>query len=117
MNLRNPKNSFSSFVVLVALFTSIQTPSAQAVPIGSGNCVQNVDSISGVAVAESGNYCYVAFKSGSRVWNTPSNVSSIDYLVVAGGGSGGARHGAGGGAGGLLKSTNVSISNLSLIHI
>ena len=117
MNLQKHKNSFASLVILSALFTGIQTPSAQALPIGSGNCVQNVDSISGVAVAESGNYCYVAFKSGSRVWNTPSNVSSIDYLVVAGGGSGGARHGAGGGAGGLLKSTNVSISNLASLSI
>lgn len=91
--------------------------SAKAATIGSGNCIQTVDSTVDVAVVESGGYCYVAFKSGSRTWNTPTNVSAIDYLVVAGGGSGGARHGGGGGAGGLLKATSVSISNVTSLSI
>ena len=117
MNLQKLKNSFLSFVLLAALFTASQTPSAQAALVGSGNCVQNVDSISDVAVAESGNYCYVAFKGGTRVWNTPLNVTSIDYLVVAGGGSGGSRHGGGGGAGGLIRGSNVSLSGVNSVSI
>jgi hypothetical protein len=103
-------------LILCFFDVSTLTP-AHAATIGSGNCVQTVDSSVGVAVTENGNYCYVAFKSGTNVWYTPSNVTLIDYLVVAGGGSGGSRHGGGGGAGGLLKSTNASISNISSLSI
>lgn len=117
MNLLKIKSSFFTFLLLASLVSLFQTPIAQAASVGSGNCIQNVDLTSDVAVVESGNYCYVAFKAGTRVWNTPSNVSAIDYLVVAGGGSGGARHGGGGGAGGLLKATNISITNISSMSI
>ena len=90
---------------------------ASAAVVGSGNCIQNVDSATDVVVVSANGYCYIAFKSGSRTWDRPSNVSTIDYLVVAGGGSGGARHGGGGGAGGLLKAINVSISNIASLSI
>ena len=117
MNSQKIKSSLTSVVIFVALFTTVQYPAAQAATVGSGNCVQNIDSILNVAVAESGIYCYVAFKAGTRVWNTPSNVSAVDYLVVAGGGSGGSRHGAGGGAGGLIRGSNVSLSGVNSISI
>lgn len=103
--------------LLSTSFTIIVTPVSFAATVGSGNCVQNVDSATDVAVTSANGYCYVAFKAGSRTWDRPANVSTIDYLVIAGGGSGGARHGGGGGAGGFLKATNVSISNITSLSI
>ena len=43
-------------------------------------------------------------------WTAPTGVTSVDYLVVAGGASGGWRVGGGGGAGGLLQGTNLSVT-------
>jgi hypothetical protein len=45
--------------------------------------------------------------TSSTTWTAPAGVSSVNYLVVAGGGSGGGNRGlgAGGGAGGLLTGT------------
>ncbi len=111
----------SKFLLIASLvLTGVQgltLQSANAATIGSGDCIQNVNTSADVAVAESSGYCYVAFKAGTRTWDKPSNVSTIDYLVVAGGGSGGARHGGGGGAGGLLKATNISIANITSLSI
>jgi hypothetical protein len=111
------KKIILAIAVSLAVNTLLTVNAANAAQIGSGNCIQTVDSISGVAVSESGRSCFVAFKSGTRVWTAPANVSSIDYLVVAGGGSGGQRHGGGGGAGGLIKSFNVSITNVTALSI
>ena len=107
-------------VVLILLSSSLALTSATvatAATAGSGICAQTVDSATDVVVTSAGGYCYIAFKAGARVWTVPTNVSVIDYLVIAGGGSGGARHGGGGGAGGLLKSTNVSLSNITAINV
>ncbi len=111
------KVGIASWTLSVAVIAWISTPLASAATVGSGICAQTVDNASDVAVASSGGYCYVAFKAGTRVWTVPTNVSVIDYLVVAGGGSGGARHGGGGGAGGLLKSTNISLSNITALGV
>lgn len=72
----------------------------------------------------SGNTRYVQITSGSGcLWNVPSGITSIDYLIVgAGGGGGGANNGslgAGGGGGGgqVTTSTNFAVtagSSLSL---
>lgn len=95
----------------------IPIPHANAATIGSGNCIQTVNSVESVTVVESGGFCYVAFRAGSRVWNTPVNVSTIDFLVVGGGGSGGSRHAGGGGAGGLLRGTSISISGVTALSV
>lgn len=62
----------------------------------------------------SGGYTYHTFTSSGTFTNTISNLE-IDYLMVAGGGSGGS-YGAGGGAGGLLNgSTTLSAQNYSIV--
>jgi hypothetical protein len=115
--LQKVKSFLALLSILFASLLGVSPESAFAATVGSGTCQQVVDNSSNVAVAESGEFCYIAFKAGTRAWTTPSNVNTIDYLVVAGGGSGGARHGGGGGAGGLLKSFNVSITNVSSLNI
>jgi hypothetical protein len=114
---RKLRSSFLALVVIATSFVLVDIPQASGASVGSGVCTQTVDSATDVAVTSSGGYCYVAFKAGSRVWTVPANVLAIDYLVVAGGGSGGARHGGGGGAGGLLKSTNVSLANVTALSV
>ena len=54
---------------------------------------------------------------GSTNWVVPSGVSLVDVLVVGGGGAGGWASGGGGGAGGYIYSTNVSVSNGSVISV
>jgi hypothetical protein len=104
--------------LLVVYAFNLTTPeSALAANIGSGNCIQTVDSVSDVTVVESGGFCYVAFKAGTRQWTTPAGTTSIDFLIVAGGGSGGSRHAGGGGAGGLLRGTSISISGVTALNI
>ncbi len=122
MNSLKSKSAFRFsyvFVSLVAVtaINFVAPESALAANVGSGNCIQVVDSASDVAAVESGGFCYVAFRAGTRVWNTPINASSIDFLIVAGGGSGGSRHAGGGGAGGLIRGTNVSISGVTALNI
>ena len=52
---------------------------ASAATVTSGNCTATVDSSSGVAITESGNSCYVAFKTATTYqWTVPAGVSSID---------------------------------------
>lgn len=46
---------------------------------------------------------------GTTSWTAPMNVSSVNYLVVAGGGGGGSGQGGGGGAGGMRTGT-LSVS-------
>jgi hypothetical protein len=63
---------------------------------------------------ESGSYKYVAFKTaGTCEWTPPAGVSSVDYLVVAGGGANQNGQG-GGGAGGLLTAVGVSLSTIGV---
>ncbi len=84
--------------------------SASAASVGSGNCVQTVDLASNIVVVESNGLCFIAFKSGTRIWTPPIGIVNIDLLVVGGGGGGASRHAGGGGAGGLLQSTDVLIN-------
>lgn len=114
--LQRAKRFLLVFSIVAGSFASGGTAIA-AVNVGSGNCVQNVDAATGVEVATSGNYCYVAFKSGTRTWFLPTNVVNIDYLVLGGGGSGGSRHGAGGGAGGLVRGSNASTTGITSLSI
>ena len=68
-----------------------QNQVAFAATVGSSPCAQTVDNSSNVQVTNSGGYCYVAFKLGTRVWTPPVGVSLIDLLVVGGGGGGASR--------------------------
>jgi hypothetical protein len=115
VNLQKIKSSLTAAVILAALFTSIQIPTAQAATVGSNQCVQTVDSNAGVSVYQDLGFCYVAFKNvTSYTWTPPATLREIDLLVVAGGGGGGSRHAGGGGAGGLINSTSVAISGSDL---
>lgn len=111
------RSSILSLAVIATSFVFLDIPQASGATVGSGVCTQTVDSVTDVEVALSGNYCYVAFKSGTRTWSLPTNVLSIDYLVLGGGGSGGSRHGGGGGAGGLVRGTSVSTSGVTALDI
>lgn len=51
--------------------------------------------------------------TGTTSWTAPTGVTSVNYLVVAGGGSGGSNHGAGGGAGGMLTGTLTVVPGTS----
>jgi PKD repeat protein len=60
------------------------------------------------------NSSYTAIKCNSTTgihnWTAPTNVTYIEYLIVAGGGGGGTTNGAGGGAGGLLFDNSNNIT-------
>jgi hypothetical protein len=73
VNLQKYKNSFASFVLLAALFSAFQTPIAQAVTVGSNQCVQTVDTSAGVSVYQDLGFCYVAFKNATTyAWTPPA---------------------------------------------
>lgn len=71
----------------------------------------------------SNGYKYEAFKDTSTstspcVWNVPSGVTKIEYLLVGGGGGGGHIAGGGGGGGGVLNdSSTVSAGNALTISV
>ncbi|CAB4660580.1 MAG: hypothetical protein F2704_06090 [Actinobacteria bacterium] len=50
-------------------------------------------------------YCVIEFKSGTNTFTVPAGVTSIEYLVVGGGGEGGNGRGGGGGAGEFISGT------------
>ncbi len=86
----------------------------------SGISVQNSSAAECVKSSTFQNgYVYLAFKDTGPActWTVPSDASTIDYLLIGGGGSGGTRHGAGGGAGGLLKGTNISLTGITALDI
>jgi hypothetical protein len=47
----------------------------------------------------------MAIFNSSGIWTAPAGVTSVNYLVVAGGAGGGCGEGGGGGAGGFRTST------------
>lgn len=98
---------------LVFLNSVIHISSSQA--IGSGVCTSTTNSSTGVVVANSGGFCYVAFTAlGSNSWTAPIGVTAADFLIIAGGGAGGAgAWGGGGGAGEVVSYTNYSVSSSS----
>jgi hypothetical protein len=102
------------FIALFAIVNSV-IPISQSNAIGSGACTSTVGSDSGVVVANSGGFCYVAFTStGSNSWTAPSGVTSVDLLIIAGGGAGGGgAWGGGGGAGELVSYTSYAVTSSS----
>ena len=108
-------------IFLTALFVVLNSviPISQSKAIGSGSCTSTVGSDSGVVVANSGGFCYVAFTAtGSNSWTAPSGVTSVDLLIIAGGGAGGGgAWGGGGGAGEVVHYTNYSVSSSSALNL
>lgn len=93
------------FSLILALFQSL-APVAQAAA-----CTPSTTNQSG--------YVYFAFKdSGAAcIWTLPSDITTVDYLLVAGGGSGGSRHAGGGRAGGMLTASNIALSGITSLNI
>jgi hypothetical protein len=112
-HFRQEKNKRSVLPIILTLSLLIQffqIVEASAVPAGTGNCVQNVDTATGVTVQEIGTECIVTFNVSSQAttvtngWTAPTGVTSVRVLVVGGGGSGdrgqcGVLYGHGGGGG------------------
>jgi outer membrane protein OmpA-like peptidoglycan-associated protein len=90
--------------------------------VGNGNTVSNTRSITVTNTTSStgGRTSYVGngtigdngteyiverfTTTGTSNWRVPNGVTSIDYLIIGGGGAGGTRHAGGGGAGGVRSS-------------
>jgi hypothetical protein len=106
------------FIALFAIVNSV-IPISQSNAIGSGACTSTVGSDSGVVVANTGGFCYVAFTAtGSNSWTAPSGVTSVDLLIIAGGGAGGSgAWGGGGGAGELVFYSGYTVSSSSAKNI
>ena len=111
--IRMSTNSYRVFFIALFAIVNSVIPISQSNAIGSGACTSTVGSDSGVVVANSGGFCYVAFTStGSNSWTAPSGVTSVDLLIIAGGGAGGSgAWGGGGGAGELVVVTGYSVSS------
>ena len=76
-------------------------PSAQAVPVGTGNCEVDVASSSGVVATSTESFCYIAFtNTGMNSFKVPAQVTTLQILLIGGGGGGGPRYYAGGGGAG-----------------
>ena len=103
--------SFLSAAVLFS-YAIIEAPSAHSVAIGSGSCASN-SSTSSVVVALSGGNCFVAvYATGENTWTPPAGVSTVDFILIAGGGAGGSgAWGGGGGAGELVSRTSYAVTS------
>lgn len=77
--------------------------------VGTGLCVQKVESTSGVSVTYTGGKCVIQFTSGANKWIVPSAATTGYELVVIGaGGGGGGDAGGGGGGGGSYRVAAVT---------
>jgi uncharacterized repeat protein (TIGR02543 family) len=123
MTISNSNRRLIARATVAALFLTIslfQPSIAQAIVVqdSSANCQVDITSSSGVtidsqsvAVALTGIYCVLTFKSvGTYAITVPSTASTVDYLVVGGGGGGGS---GGGGAGGVKQGNNFAVSSAS----
>jgi hypothetical protein len=62
---------------------------AQAATAGSGVCAQTVDNNSQIQVDLHDGDCVLQFKrAGTTVWTVPNGVTSVQFLIVGGGGTG-----------------------------
>jgi hypothetical protein len=108
-------------IFLTALFIVLNSvlPISQSHAVGTGACTSTAGSDSGVVVANSGGFCYVAFTAtGSNSWTAPSGVTSVDLLIIAGGGAGGSgAWGGGGGAGEVVFYSGYTVSSSSAKNI
>ena len=92
--IHGTKHALPLLLVLTLITPILQTIEARAADAGSGNCLQNVNSATGVSVVESGTDCIVTFNVSSQAstvtnaWTAPAGVTSARVLVVGGGASG-----------------------------
>jgi hypothetical protein len=108
----------TSALTLLALSLSIFT-ALPASAVTQGNCNINVGSTSGVVLANSGGYCYLAFSAtGANSFTVPSGVTTASVLVVGGGGAGGSgAWGGGGGAGAVLYGSSYPLTPGATINL
>ena len=108
------KRLLASFLSAAVLFSYaiIGAPSAHSVAVGSGSCASN-SSTSSVVVALSGGNCFVAvYATGANTWTPPAGVSTVGFVLIAGGGAGGSgAWGGGGGAGELVFRSSYSVTS------
>lgn len=103
-----------------AALAFIQPAHAVIGTLGTGECAQQVDGLTG-SVTRSGNYCLIAIKGptvssgGSGTWVVPAEVTEVDVLVVGGGGGGG--NFGGGGAGAMYEGTEIAVTPAESIGI
>lgn len=113
-------SKFALFAALTSilasiLFSTFPAPSASAASAGTNQCIQSVNTATGITVYQDLGYCWIAFRNvGSYTWTPPTTVTEIDLLVVAGGGGGGSRHAGGGGSGGVINNLGLSINSTDL---
>jgi hypothetical protein len=103
---------------LIVVMNSI-LPVSNSYAVGTGACTSTSGSGTGVVVANSGGNCYVAFTAtGTNSWTAPNGISSVDLLIIAGGGAGGSgAWGGGGGAGELVSYTSYAVSSASAVNL
>jgi hypothetical protein len=103
-------NSYYVFVykwnTTTSLWVEFRRISLLTIPPLSGQTIVNVQGTGGT-VSTSGAYTIHSFTNVGPTIFTISSPVSIDYLVVAGGGSGGVGRGGGGGAGGVKAGTTT----------
>jgi hypothetical protein len=118
------RRSYSAFLALALVVSTssvagVSSANAAAGTITSGGCSAAVGEVSTATISQVGSDCVIRFTSGSNSWTVPAGVTSVRYLVVAGGGAGGAAGyvdgSGGGGAGGVLAGTfSVGASSYSV---
>jgi hypothetical protein len=118
--LRKLGNELLTLLLFISLLSVISLPNANAAAgtITSGNCSVTVGETTTAVIADSGQYCYVAFKSGTNSFSAPNSVSAVDLLVIGGGGGGGGgAFGGGGGSGEIATLTNFTVSSSSPTNV
>ena len=109
-----------TFILIISLLSTISLTKANAAAgtITAGNCSIAVGQTTTAAITDSGQYCYVAFRSGANSFTAPSGVTSVDLLVIAGGGGGGGgAFGGGGGSGEIATLSNFTVSSSSPTNV
>ena len=107
--------------VIIGLFSLIFSilSSSPSSALAVGGCNVSLSSTTGVVLADSGGFCYLAFSAtGANSFTVPNNITSASVMVVAGGGGGGGgAWGGGGGAGGVVTSTNYPLTPGATMNI
>ena len=121
--------TFLSTSLIFGLINLVYPATSHAVALGSGNCASEYTQTSGTFTAtatQSGSNCIVVFQAAADnlstatgTWTLPSGTYSVQYLVVAGGGSSsrgtcGLFWGSGGGGGEVLTGTTALSGNIAV---
>ena len=121
--------TFLSTSLIFGLINLIYPATSNAVALGSGNCASTYTQSSGTftaTVTQSGSNCIVIFQTvaensstATGTWTLPAGTYSVQYLVVAGGGSSsrgtcGTFWGSGGGGGEVLTGTSSLSGNVAV---